>query len=227
MPLQTHIFTYTGKFDETIGYKLNGKHFLKATAAKVRRTPASCLAAKDFGRASRQAKIIRHALPDLPKDYTCTNRLNKVMIEVVNADNTRPKGYKHILPTHLTKLKGFQFNRNKSISILHAIDKDEQGNIRITVLEAGVKAFAITMNGEIKTSEPEIGNRLVIPDSAIQEPTLVILQQGEAMDIVDVLFPKLFPTKEPKFRRTRTLSPHHRYSFRIPRYQSKSSPPTR
>ena len=222
MPLQTHIFTYTGKFGDTIGYKLKGKHFLKALPAKVRRTPASCLAAKDFGRASRQARIIRHALPDLPKDYTCTNRLNKVMIEVFNADNTRPKGYKHILQANLTKLKGFHFNRNKSINTPYTIDKDEEGNIRITVQEAGIKAFTLTMNGEIKTSEDGI-----IPNSAILEPTLIILQQGEAMDIVDVLFPKLYAIKEPKFKRTWTLSPHYRYSLRIPRYHSKSSPPTR
>ncbi|SIN74131.1 hypothetical protein [Chitinophaga niabensis] len=221
MPLQTHIFTYTGKFGDTIGYKLNGKHFLKALPAKVRRTPTSCLAAKDFGRASRQAKIIRHALPNLPNDYTCTNRLNKVMIEVVNADNTRAKGYKHVLPANLTKLKGFHFNRSKSISTPYAIDKDEQGNIRVKT-EPGIKAFALTMNGELKTAEEGI-----IPNSTILEPTLIILQQGEAMDIIDVLFPQCYVVKEPKFKRTWTLSPHHRYSFRIPRYQSKSSPPTR
>ncbi len=226
MPLQTHIFTHRGKFGDTVGYKLNGKYFLKSLPAKVRRTPASCLAAKDFGKASKQAKIIRHAVPDLPKDYTCTNRLNKLMIEVVNADSTRPKGYKHVLPTNLSKLKGFHFNRNKSISALHSIDKDEEGNIRIIVKEAGIRAFALTMKGEIKVSV-ENGNTLIIPNSAILEPTLIILQQGEATDIVDVLFPKLFPSKKAKFNRTWTLSPHHRYSFRIPRYQSKSSPPTR
>ncbi len=99
MATQTGLFKFTGKLDNVIGYRRNGKHCVRSMPVTVRQTAATKQASGRFGIASRQGKLIRRALAshlDIRHDGTCTNRLNKALIQAG--------------PQKLHSLQGFRFN---------------------------------------------------------------------------------------------------------------------
>ncbi len=57
----TSAVTFTGKVGGLIGYKRNGKYFLRSVPEKVRQSKATKRAAKRFGAASRKGALIRSA----------------------------------------------------------------------------------------------------------------------------------------------------------------------
>jgi hypothetical protein len=101
MALQTGVCKFTGRLDNVIGYRRNGKYFFRSMPDKVRQTSATRRAARYFGIASRKGKLIRQAFRphlDIRYDGSLVNRLNKLFIQA--GRNSFPD------------LKGFRFNRH-------------------------------------------------------------------------------------------------------------------
>ncbi|HEY0612720.1 MAG TPA: hypothetical protein VGD35_23750 [Chitinophaga sp.] len=107
MALQVGICKFTGRLDNVIGYRRNGKYFLRSMPDKVRQTAATKRAARHFGMASRKGKLIRKAFRphlDMRYDGTLVNRLNKLFIQA-GRDN-------------FPNLQGFHFNRHTGLEKL-------------------------------------------------------------------------------------------------------------
>jgi hypothetical protein len=101
MALQVGVVKFTGRLDNVIGYRRNGKYFFRSMPDKVRQTAATRHAARRFGMASRKGKLIRQAFRphlDMRYDGTLVNRLNKLLIQ---------SGIHH--------LQGFHFNRHTGL----------------------------------------------------------------------------------------------------------------
>lgn len=110
MALQTGVFKFTGRLDNVIGYRRNGKYFFRSMPDKVRQTPATRRASRRFGIASRKGKLIRRALcPNLNMRYdgTLVNRLNKLLLQ---------SG-----PDNVQALQGFRFNRHTGMDKLFLV----------------------------------------------------------------------------------------------------------
>jgi hypothetical protein len=106
MAKQTGLFRFTGKLDNVIGYRRNGKHCVRSMPETVRQTPATRRAARNFGIASRKGRLIRRAItPYLGRyDGTTVNRLNKALVQLPNQQ--------------LQGLEGFRFNRHTGLDKL-------------------------------------------------------------------------------------------------------------
>src|ERR1044072_1895580 len=107
MALQTGVLKFTGRMDNVIGYRRNGKYFLRSMPDKVRQTAPTRRAARHFGIASRKGKLVRKAVRpylDMRYDGTLVNRLNKLFIQA-GRDN-------------FPNLRGFHFNKHTGIEKL-------------------------------------------------------------------------------------------------------------
>ncbi|HEY0611948.1 MAG TPA: hypothetical protein VGD35_19885, partial [Chitinophaga sp.] len=107
MALQVGVCKFTGRLDNIIGYRRNGKYFFRSMPDKVRQTASTKRAARHFGMASRKGKLIRKAFrPHLDTRYdgTLVNRLNKLFIQA-GRDN-------------FPNLRGFHFNKHTGIEKL-------------------------------------------------------------------------------------------------------------
>lgn len=105
MAKQTGAVLFTGKLENQVGYRRNGKYFIRAMPQKVQQTLATRQSAREFGIASRNSKLIRQAvgpLLDMTPDNTCVNRLNKALIRAGK--------------THLQNIRGFRFNKQMAVS---------------------------------------------------------------------------------------------------------------
>lgn len=105
MAKQTGIVLFTGKLENQVGYRRNGKYFIRAMPQKVQQTLATRQSAREFGIASRHAKLIRQSvgpLLDMTPDNTFVNRLNKALI---GAGKSR-----------LQDIRGFRFNKHTAVS---------------------------------------------------------------------------------------------------------------
>lgn len=110
MAKQTSLLTFTGKLGDIIGYQRNGSYFIRSKPQAVRQTTATRRAARRFGEASRNGRLIRSAFSsalDVPCDGGHVNRLNKMLI---TAGPNNPGG-----------LIGFRFNRHASTGFFFAV----------------------------------------------------------------------------------------------------------
>ncbi|HEY1166181.1 MAG TPA: hypothetical protein VGE90_13465 [Chitinophaga sp.] len=110
MALQVGIHKFTGRLDNVIGYRRNGKYFFRSMPDNVQQTAATKRAARRFGIASRKGKLIRTAFrPHLGIRYdgTLVNRLNKLFIKA-GRDN-------------FPDFQGFHFNRHTGLEKLFTI----------------------------------------------------------------------------------------------------------
>ncbi|WP_298737771.1 hypothetical protein [uncultured Chitinophaga sp.] len=109
MALQTGVLKFTGKMQNVIGYRRNGKYFLRSMPDKVRQTAATRRAARHFGVASRKGKLVRNAFrPQLDiRDGTLVNRLNRLFIQAG--------------PHDFPQLRGFRINRHTGLEKLFTI----------------------------------------------------------------------------------------------------------
>jgi len=203
MALQTGVLKFTGRLDNVIGYRRNGKYFLRSMPDKVRQTASTKRAARRFGMASRKGKLIRKAVRpylDMRYDGTLVNRLNKLFIQAG--------------PDQFPNLQGFHFNRHTGIEKLFVIppvftvngtlhipaqELLPQGNnthvelrliaTRISfaenrVISTEVSTAIIELNGD----EPFNGMALSIPVDG--EGTLIVaLQYRSCKSCNGVLFP--------------------------------------
>ena len=103
MAKQMSIIPFTGKLGHLIGYKRNGKYFLRSMPESVRQTAATRRASWRFGVASRKGAFIRNAFYsnlDIHCDGSHINRLNRVLIAA---------GDRHAAIT------GFRFNHHTGV----------------------------------------------------------------------------------------------------------------
>jgi len=110
MALQSGVLKFTGRLQNVIGYRRNGKYFLRSMPDKVRQTAATKRAARHFGMASRKGKLIRKAFRfhlDMRYDGTLVNRLNKLFIQ---AGKDR-----------FPNFQGFHFNRHTGLEKLFVL----------------------------------------------------------------------------------------------------------
>lgn len=98
MAKQLSILTFTGKLGNMIGFRRNGRYFMRAMPVSVRQSTATRNASRRFGEASKMAALVRDALSalDIRKDRGCVNRFNRAFI-LSRLDVTQA-------------MQGFQFN---------------------------------------------------------------------------------------------------------------------
>jgi len=104
MALQVGVVKFTGRLDNVIGYRRNGKYFFRSMPDKVRQTANTRHAARRFGMASRNGKLIRRAFRpylEMRYDGTLVNRLNKLLIQSGTSN--------------LHALRNFHFNRHTGL----------------------------------------------------------------------------------------------------------------
>jgi hypothetical protein len=109
MAKQMSVIPFTGKLGDLIGYKRNGKYFLRSMPESVRQTTATRRASRRFGMASRKGAFIRNAFHpnlDIHCDGGHINRLNKVLIAA---------GDNHAAIT------GFRFNQHTGVDRFFAV----------------------------------------------------------------------------------------------------------
>jgi hypothetical protein len=83
MAKQMSVIPFTGKIGNLIGYKRNGKYFLRSMPESVQQTAATRRASRRFGIASGKGAFIRNAFYshlDIHCDGSHINRMNKVLI---------------------------------------------------------------------------------------------------------------------------------------------------
>ncbi|UYQ91096.1 hypothetical protein MKQ68_13435 [Chitinophaga horti] len=136
MAIQTGIFPFTGKLGNVIGYNYRGKSCMRSMPAFVKQTTATRQAARDFGTASRCARILRHALEnvaDLTYDTTFGNRLNRAMGEVLRADRTHKRGRRTMCYGDLSRLNGLRVNANTFVHDDIEIVRHFDGAVSVSV----------------------------------------------------------------------------------------------
>ncbi|SDF67837.1 hypothetical protein [Chitinophaga filiformis] len=126
MARQKGFLPLSGKLGDKIYYFRKDKrgrinYFVRQAPDEVKQTTATKRTASDFGTASRCAKVMRHALKEYTQLYdsgTLINSLNKVMGEVVRADDNHTPGQRQVLAQHMHLLEGFCFNHETNIERL-------------------------------------------------------------------------------------------------------------
>ncbi len=233
---QTSLITFTGKLGNMIGYRRNGKYFLRSAPESVRQTFATCRAARRFGMASRKGALIRSAFMeelDVHCDNSHINRLNKTLIQA-GRNNTEA-------------ITGFRFNQHTGIDrffqIAPKLSRDEILHIPaqtlpqakgITALEVKVVAVRINfaehriVNTDavmitIDLREPFAG--AAIPVNVPGKGTLIVTLQVRGMydecpsanakymaaDIVAVSVPQIPQLiHKSRYPRQSVLPPYHR-----------------
>ncbi len=141
----TSAVTFTGKVGGLIGYKRNGKYFLRSVPGKVRQSKATKRAAKRFGAASRKGALIRSALAtelDILCDGAHVNQLNKT---ILHAGRDNHAG-----------LTGFRFNKHKRVRDFFSTELEftPDGILHIPAQQICAKEGAVRM--EVKL----IGTRI-------------------------------------------------------------------
>jgi hypothetical protein len=109
MAKQMSVIPFTGKLGNLIGYKRNGKYFLRSMPEYVRQTAATRRASRRFGIASRKGAFIRNAFYphlDIHCDGGHINRLNRVLIVACD---------------HHAAITGFRFNQHTGVDRFFAV----------------------------------------------------------------------------------------------------------
>jgi hypothetical protein len=184
MAKQMSVIPFTGKLGNLIGYKRNGKYFLRSMPESVRQTAATRRASRRFGIASRKGAFIRNAFYphlDIHCDGGHINRLNRVLIAA--GDN-------------YAAITGFHFNQHTGVDRFFAVAPRllRNGILNIPAQTiAGYKGIAAL---EIKviathidfTSRQVVGSEtvalMVEPDSTFQETNVSLDVPGEGSLVV-------------------------------------------
>lgn len=93
-----------------------------ATDPKFQRTREN---GAEFGRAGKASKLFRDSLTQLiaqSKDGRMSNRLTKLMLKVVQADATSPRGERMVLDAETEMLRGFEFNLQAQVNTVIGVD---------------------------------------------------------------------------------------------------------
>ncbi|MBC7885584.1 MAG: hypothetical protein H7X99_08920 [Saprospiraceae bacterium] len=106
MAKQTGVFKFTGKLGKTVSYTLNGKEVTRTIGdvdlEKMRTAPQYAETRKnqsEFAVATKAGQMFRQAMKHMTHrytDYKYPMDVMRVMINTLRADDTQPKGYKHL-----------------------------------------------------------------------------------------------------------------------------------
>ncbi|NML39453.1 hypothetical protein HHL17_19790 [Chitinophaga sp. G-6-1-13] len=123
MAKQISIITFTGRLGNLIGYRRNGKHFLRSMPSYVRQTAATRRAAQRFGMASKKGALIRSAFSgrlDAGCDSGHINRLTSALIPATG--------------NNIRSITGFRFNRHTGTDrfLIHAPRLSHDGILYIS-----------------------------------------------------------------------------------------------
>ncbi|MGO4288755.1 hypothetical protein [Chitinophaga sp. RAB17] len=176
MAKQMSIISFTGKLGNFIGYKRNGKYFLRSMPESVQQTAATRRASRRFGIASRKGAFIRKAFYphlDIHCDGGHINRLNKRLIAAGD---------------HHETLTGFRFNQHTGVDrfftvaprlchngILNIPAQTIAGYKGITALEVKVIATRIDF-----TSRQVVGSETV---TLIIDPATTFQETNVSLDV--------------------------------------------
>ena len=98
---------------------------------------ASRQSAGEFGKASKAAKLIRHAMNGLwplPHDGTLVNRLNKTLYTALLKDAVHPRGQRTLAPAALQQtLTGFRFNKKASLPFQVNITRPSAARVHVSL----------------------------------------------------------------------------------------------
>ncbi|SFE09848.1 hypothetical protein SAMN05518672_104471 [Chitinophaga sp. CF118] len=192
MARQESLLKFTGKLGNVIGYRNKKVYLLRSASTVVRQTSATKRAARDFGTASKAGKLIRHALSEYLQhcyDSSLTNRLNKILGEVVRADDSHKAGLRVPVAVNMHFLRGFRFNSHAGIEHLLAsnpvINNSNDEDISISFPETAInnnkathiiiKAIALSVNFTQQTTRQLTSETVVIKCGEKQVvPTLTL-----------------------------------------------------
>lgn len=135
MAKQDTIFRFTGRLGGAIGYVRNGVHCVRSAPLEVKQSTATKKAAKDFGQASKGARMLRYAMEKeifLHHDRGINNRLNKAMGAILRADTANQPGRRRFTAGNLKQLQGFRLNGYASIKSEIRVQRTFDGSILVT-----------------------------------------------------------------------------------------------
>ncbi|SFD85564.1 hypothetical protein SAMN05518672_103534 [Chitinophaga sp. CF118] len=202
MARQESLLKFTGKLGNVIGYRNKKEYLLRSASATVRQTSATKRAAKDFGIASKAGRLIRHTLSEHLQhsyDSSLTNRLNKVLGEIVRADDSHKAGLRVPTAANMQSLRSFQFNSHASIQHLLAgtpvIENNDDGGIGISFPETAInnnkgthiiiKAIALSVNFAQQTTRQLVSETVVIRCGEKQIlPTLTLNPERKDLTLI-------------------------------------------
>jgi hypothetical protein len=184
MAKQMSVIPFTGKLGNLIGYKRNGKYFLRSMPESVRQTTATRRASRRFGIASRKGAFIRNAFyPNL--DIHCDgghiNRLNRVLIAAGD---------------HHAAIAGFRFNQHTGVDRFFAVAPRLLRNGILNIPAQTLARYKGIAALEVKviatridfTSRQVVGSEtvalMVEPDSTFQETNVSLDVPGEGSLVV-------------------------------------------
>lgn len=136
MGKQTSAIRFTGKLGGLIGYTHNGVDCVRTCPVSVKQTSGTRRAAREFGKASNAAALIRHALQDVAHvryDRGFQNRLNKAMGKVLRSDIPQRGRKRRITTANLRQLVGFRVNDHSPIQHHTLTQRVYDGSILVTV----------------------------------------------------------------------------------------------
>ncbi|MGO4290139.1 hypothetical protein [Chitinophaga sp. RAB17] len=184
MAKQMSVIPFTGKLGPLIGYKRNGKYFLRSMPESVQQTAATRRASRRFGIASRKGAFIRHAFYphlDIHCDGGHINRLNKLLIAA---------GDQHATIT------GFRFNQHTGVDrffpvaprllpngILNIPAQTIAGYKGMATLEVKVIATRIDFRSR-QVAGSETVTLMIDPDTTFQETNVSLDVPGEGSLVV-------------------------------------------
>jgi hypothetical protein len=180
MGIQKGILPFTGQLGDRVGYRRNGKYFLRRKALEVRQTAATKLAARDFGTASKGGAQLRHALhTELHRQYDIDviTRLNKTLTGIIRNDQYRAAGERRLQVSNMQSLCGFRFNdigcHQNLLSCTPDITEDVQGKVQLSVSDfrthapkgvthVSIRAIIVSANFERSAMEVSASETVIV-----------------------------------------------------------------
>ncbi|MGO4292136.1 hypothetical protein [Chitinophaga sp. RAB17] len=184
MAKQMSIISFTGKLGPLIGYKRNGKYFLRSMPESVQQTAATRRASRRFGIASRKGAFIRKAFYsnlDIHCDGGHINRLNRLLIAAGD---------------HHAAITGFRFNQHTGVDrffpvaprllsngVLNIPAQTIDGYKGITALEVKVIATRIDFISR-QVAGSETVTLMIDTDTTFQETNVSLEVPGKGSLVV-------------------------------------------
>ncbi|MES2329893.1 MAG: hypothetical protein V4539_09840 [Bacteroidota bacterium] len=125
MAIQRGLITLSGKMDDQIYFRRDGKNLARSAPAEVQISESSKKSGTEFGRASKAASVVRRAFLSIVghiADRAFNQRLRSSFVKVINSAYCKPKGEREVTDGDLALLKGFQINRYTPLQNIFSIE---------------------------------------------------------------------------------------------------------
>jgi hypothetical protein len=114
MAIEKGIISLSGKLDNQVHYRRNGKNFVRSNPGHYTLSENSQKSGTEFGRAGSAASLVRKALgfmADRIADNGFYNRLSAHFYQVIKSCNTKQPGERQVVDGDLALLKKVELNR--------------------------------------------------------------------------------------------------------------------